>query len=130
MKALRTLILVCIATVLTVPRDFLLPLLQLPSLIEHYEHHLREHEPVAFADFMWQQLAGEDNHSTHHAQDHTPYSHQHSTECFQLSVFADLGNGHFLSPRPVVLGKNKLPVQDDFAPSRYTASIWQPPKIG
>jgi len=126
----RNIIFIVIAVGLTVPRDFLVQLTQLPDTIEHYRHHNEEHEPIGFFAFMSLHLSGGDAHDVHHHEDDSPYRHHHSAECFQMSAFADLGGAFSVPVKPPSIKKNTLPVQDDFALSQFAPSIWQPPKIG
>jgi len=101
-----------------------------PSFIDHYEHHNREHHEIGFLEFVGEHLTQEEAHhadSEHPEHDHCPISHNHTFVAFQTMLPNDY-KVSFLFLH-LSAGTEKMLIRHEFSVSSYDGSIWQPPKV-
>ena len=60
------------------PGQGMTELLKVPTLIEHYRHHIQDHdgEQLSFASFLWMHYGDSSSHKTEESHDDLPLFHQ------------------------------------------------------
>jgi hypothetical protein len=112
---------------------FFAELLRLPSLLQHFQHHLQIHQDVSsFSDFIYLHYIEEptDQKNTHSEDEHElPFKHDlhHCLHLYSATVALAPVNQvfSFLHPSPTLSFPSALTAK---ICGRYPIAIWQPPK--
>jgi len=104
-------------------------LLKLPLLIEHFIAHNSIDNSISFTDFLsMHYLQDQDNDGDDEHDRSLPFKSHNN--CYSSNAFAFNTHTTIATIKPIEININKefLPHQE-FLPTCYQASIWQPPKI-
>ncbi|MES2587722.1 MAG: hypothetical protein V4622_02010 [Bacteroidota bacterium] len=103
----------------------------IPEFINHYQHHNSEHHQLSLIEFISEHATGthhEENHEQHE-QDKCPVSHNHNVVTIDL-VINETFRVNF-KPEEFFNDEARLKSfpENQFCSSKFTSSIWQPPKF-
>jgi hypothetical protein len=130
MYVFQKILLLFSAVLLTCSTEGLHLFLKLPAAIEHYQHHLEEHDHQEhFIHFLAEHLALQHEHHNEHGEDHeSPFHHEHQGIC-AASLMAVPVIEVSLGPINLKIDtKDVSSYSPQFHPSDFSAAIWQPPQ--
>lgn len=104
MKTYQYIIIFLLLVVITFPSRLYYYVVNIPSIIEHYEHHLMEHdENLGFIEYIAIHTFDKAQHDKeHHEDEESPFTETKQRESL---------------------------LKENFYTSSYLSSIWQPPKF-
>lgn len=97
---------------------------KIPSLVNHYQHHLEDHETTGFLDFLVLHYDSESNHNKTESHEDLPLFQGAS------SVFYAIPHEPFsanISPLASAVVSNKVLIENHYAYAPI-GSLFQPPK--
>ncbi len=100
---------------------------KIPMLVEHYHHHLEEHdgEQLSFTSFLWMHYSDASSHKTEESHEDLPLYHQ----CCACQFFIAEELFEFVAP-----GHNETPAYTAQLTNTYFhqpySAIFQPPRHG
>ncbi len=108
------------------PGQGIAELQKVPMLIEHYQHHIQEHDgaQLSFTDFLWMHYSNSSSHKTEESHEDLPLYHQ----CCACQFFIAEERLEF-----VAVGRSETPAPTEHLPDKYFhqpySAIFQPPRF-
>lgn len=117
---------------MTLPKDYVVEIFNIPLLYKHFTHHNEKHQKISVINFLKEHFTSPEKCPDNSEQNnnHTPI-HQHSCsgDCFFTvhKIFSTGNNPSTYQLMQISAIKNGMYIFS-LPPDVYT-SIWQPPKI-
>lgn len=120
-----------IGLVATLPTCYLQQLVDVSALLDHYQHHVSEHENVSFVDFLVVHYSEQYHHEDGDAHKEIPLSNSSHTNGSSIVVgFIPTTLLMNLEKTYVFFEKTKVPaIAHQNLTSDFFLSIWKPPKL-
>ncbi len=131
MKTYQYIIIFLLLVVITFPSRLYYYVVNIPSIIEHYEHHLMEHdENLGFIEYIAIHTFDKAQHDKeHHEDEESPFNTNKNT-CSSVQLLSYLVVTESFLPSPFTETKQRESLlKENFYTSSYLSSIWQPPKF-
>jgi hypothetical protein len=116
--------------VLTIPKGAIEFFVGLPALIQHYEHHNKEHGKISFIDFLvLHSTENEHTRTDNHEHDKLPFNkHNHTKSSQTIPFICSNQKIQLNSPLDTSLAV-QVQTKQFFVGSDFLKGIWHPPKI-
>lgn len=130
LKHLKHILVTMLILGITMPDAIMHQVIHMPALVLHYQHHLTEHEPISFIDFLAMHY-GDDNHMQSDAHEHEdlPGNNNHQ-QCSHLQLIPVISEStNICLQKPETRETKPLAFVSANLSTNSVTAVWQPPKM-